>query len=164
MSPCWWCQSCLLQSCGCCEHKHCWLSELCVWGGCPSGRGLKSWGARTEVQSLCSSRKNWIGGFLLIEQHCVGIGVYGESMFQPFLHVSMWVFFSFLWCLGITKVVSVSLSFYLSEEIPPCVAIYLENPWEGRSSGSFSVSSWLAPKCQGPAGDIWYHTNFVFQE
>ena len=74
-------------SCGCKPH---WLSELGMLGAPPSGRGLKSWGAGCQAQT--PQGEAGVGGSLPIMCCCVRNGAYGESVSQPFLPVSMWVF------------------------------------------------------------------------
>ena len=52
-----------------CEHKHCWLAEVGVFGAGPSEGSPKIWGARCGVLTLCSQRE--ARNSLLIAWHWV---------------------------------------------------------------------------------------------
>lgn len=68
-------------------------SELCDLGAHASCSSLESGGARCVVRTLFSSGRSWqLGGSLLIIWHSAGGGVCGESVSQPLLLDSVWVF------------------------------------------------------------------------
>ena len=63
-------------------------------------------------------------------------GVYDETVSQPLLPISVWVFFLFAWYLGVTQLVSG----FLSEGIIPYVSLDLVCLWEEGSSRTFYVA------------------------
>lgn len=74
-------------------NKPSWLPKLDVWGAHLSGAGLKSWGADGWFKPLLLREKlKVLSSLLTVGHHCVGGGVYGETMSQPLLPASVWVF------------------------------------------------------------------------
>lgn len=73
---------------------------------------------------------------LLIESHCVGVGIYGTIVFKPLLPISKWGFFYFARCVGISQLV---LNFFQSKLFKR-VSVDLVCPWWEVSSGSSYIT------------------------
>lgn len=73
-------------------HKLHSLSELGVLRAQPLGSSLKRWRATCGVQIHCFSGRSWELGVPSDCMACAGGGVYGQSLCQPFLSISAWVF------------------------------------------------------------------------
>lgn len=82
-------------------------------------------------------------GFLLVIWQCARGEVYGESVSQPFLPVSMWLF-SFTQSVRVTHLVSG----FLSEGVAVCVGVNLVHLWEQGSSGATYFIIQVPPLCK----------------
>ena len=68
--------------------------------------------------------------------HCARSVVYSDFVSQPFLPTSVWVFFPFARCVGVTQLASG----FLSERIAPCVAVHWVCLWEEGNWGTACVT------------------------
>lgn len=111
------------------------LSELGVWGACPSGGSLKSWSARCGFQTLPSSGRIWE----LWVSFWLYVAVPGvEFMARVCLKLScqFWCGYFLVWpIVGVTQLVSR----FLSERIALCVTVDLVCLWKELNSGALYV-------------------------
>lgn len=107
-----------------------WLSKLDVLGARYSGAGFKSWCARCEVQTLCSSWKS--SGLRIpfqVVHHAAGDGVHGAIDPQP-LPAAL-VFFPLIFTHPVCRSLSARFSPYLSQRKPRAidsVSLWKEDP------------------------------------